>query len=160
MKINKLKSITISVCCLISALWSETQGMDMDELRSRFVTPQPGGRVMQRDVRLIAHVEIIDSVNINKRGQKFPWMFTGPLPYNYASQLTQPILTALRDCPENIRDILGQDHCSLSFTFDIAGSMHGPVIGQSGILVNDQNGLPGRCITIIDKNDLLTEIFW
>lgn len=139
---------------------SQSSAMDEEDLRSRFLSSQPGGKVMQHDIRLTAHVEIINSTDEQKKGQRFSWMFNGPLPYDYASALTQPILTALPDCPENIRAILEKDHCILAFNFDIGGTIHGPVLGQSGFPVNDSTGKKGRCVTITDKNELPTDIFW
>lgn len=139
---------------------SQSSAMDEEDLRSRFLSSNPNGKVMQRDMRLLANVEIIDSTNNEKKGQKFSWMFRGPLPYDYDSVLTQPTLTALQDCPENIRDILATNRCNIAFKFDIGGTMNGPVIGQSGIPIKDKNGIPGRGVTIIDKNGLPTDILW
>jgi len=139
---------------------SQSSAMDEEDLRSRFLSSNPNGKVMQRDMRLLAHVEIINSTDNHKIGQKFSWMFKGPLPYDYDSVLTQPTLTALQDCPEDIRDILAKNRCDIAFKFDIGGTTNGPVKGQSGILINDKNDIPGRGVTIIDKNGLLTDILW
>lgn len=139
---------------------SQSPAMDEEDLRSRFLSSNPNGKVMQHDTRLLANVEIIDSTDNQKKGQKFSWTFRGPLPYDYDSVLTQPTLTALQDCPENIRDILAKDRCKIAFKFDIGGTMNGPVIGQSGIPVKDKNDIPSRGVTIIDKNGLPTDILW
>lgn len=94
---NKFLKIFIVVLGCFSC-----QAMDMDELRSRFLAKQPGGQVMQRDLRLTATVEILDSSDASKKSTKWTWVFQGPLPRNYASDdvLTEPILTALPYCPD------------------------------------------------------------
>lgn len=139
---------------------SQSSAMEEEEIRSRFLSAQPGGKIMQRDARLTAHVEITNSDDKHKIGVKNSWMFRGPLPNDYEYILTEPALTAFRDCPEEIRSKLEEHHCILAFKFDIGGTIHGPVIGQSGFLVNDTTGKPGRCVTIKDKNELPTDIFW
>lgn len=139
---------------------SQSSAMEEDELKSRFLSSQPGGKVMQRDLRLIAQVEITNSDNGEKIRSKHRWMFRGPLPYDYERVLTEPTLTALRDCPEEIRFGLAENRCYLSFNFDIAGTMYGPVIARSGFEARDSAGELGRCVTILDKNGLLSDIFW
>ena len=138
------------------------QANAMDDLRSRLLSTQPGGKVMQRDARLIASVEVTESTDASEKEMKLSWMFNGPLPYDYAKDyvLTEPTITALRCCPEEIRSKLGEKHRNLAFNFDIGGNIYGPVIGQAGILVDDPAGIPGRCVTIVDKNGFLTDIFW
>lgn len=156
------KFITRTLCGLSVLMFAETtlQAMDLEDLRSRYLTTNPGGRVMQRDNRLKATVEIINSDDISEINTTKSWLFTGPLPYDYQVVLTEPILTAFRSCPMELREKLAERQRRLSFTFDIGGNVTDPVIGQAGYLVNDKNGIPGRCVTIIDKNDILTDIFW
>lgn len=115
---------------------------------------------MQRDLRLRAQVEITNSDDKNKIGSKHRWMFRGPLPYDYEHVLTEPTLTALRDCPEEIRSGLAENRCYLAFNFDIAGTIYGPVIARSGFEARDLAGELGRCVTILDKNGLSSDIFW
>lgn len=143
-------------------MFAETtlQAMDIEDLRSRYLATNPEGRVMQRDNRLIATVEIINSDDKNEINTKESWVFTGPLPYDYQFMLTEPILTAFRSCPIALREKFAQRPRHLSFTFDIGGNVTDPVIGQAGYLVNDKNGIPGRCVTITDKNGIPTDIFW
>lgn len=139
---------------------SQSSAMEEDELKSRFLSSQPSGKVMQRDLRLIAQVEITNSDDMAKKGFKHRWMFRGPLPYDYEHVLTEPILTALRDCPEEIRSGLEERRCYLAFNFDIAGTICGPVFARSGFETRDSDGELGRCVTVLDKNGLNTNIFW
>ena len=141
--------------------WIEMARIDSMKLESNDFTLQfwvSGGEVDINEAPAL--FSIIDSTDNQKKGQKFSWTFRGPLPYDYDSVLTQPTLTALQDCPENIRDILAKDRCKIAFKFDIGGTMNGPVIGQSGIPVKDKNDIPSRGVTIIDKNGLPTDILW
>lgn len=155
-------------CFLIGSYFLSSQpsySMDLEELRSRYLTNQPGGKVEQRDIRLIARVEIIESSDQLIKNKKFPWIFGEELPAQYdheKSELVRLALKALRYCPEDIRIILEGSFCHLAFNFDIGGTISGPMEGFSGFPVNDQNNNPGRCVTIIDNtnNNFLTNIFW
>lgn len=138
----------------------QINAMDMDDLRSRFLSTQPGGKVMQRDMRFTAQVEITNSEDSSEKSMKWSWPVSGPLPSGYDNMLTEPILTALRSCPLEIRSKLEERKRHVAFKIDIGGTVHGPVNGQVGFPMNDSTGSPCRGVTIIDKNDLPTDIFW
>jgi hypothetical protein len=133
----------------------------MDDWKSRFNQTQPSGKVMQRDLRLSAEFEIIDLPNSVSRPDKtkFQWFFT-QIPNHYNELLSEPALSAMRDCPEEFRSLLGKTQCKVALKINIGGENLQPVIGYAGFLVNDRHGVPSRCISIIDKNDLQTNIFW
>ncbi len=161
MKKNKINfGMLVLFALLGNSVINRANAMVEEELRARYLSLQPGGKIIQRDARLTAHAEITNSDDEHKIGSKSSWMFRGPLPSDYENMLTEPTLTALQDCPQEIRSKLAENHCKIAFTFDIGGTIHGPVIGQSGYPVNDPSGKPGRCVTIIDKNNLPTDIFW
>ena len=92
---------------------------------------------------------------------KWSWFFSWSLLHDYDFQLTQPILTALPFCPETVRTYLNDGfQRKVAFTFDIGGTMYGPIMGWSDHDVYDQFSVVGRGITICDKNELYTDILW
>ncbi len=130
------------------------QASAMEDLGSRFLMDQPNGKVMQRNLRLIAEIEVNRSVDASEmQGQplKWSWMFQRSFP--------EDILSALIYCPQEVRSKLEEKHRYLSFKLDIGGTIIGPLSGEAGVVRKDQNDIPGRCIAIF-IGDTMHKIFW
>jgi hypothetical protein len=94
MKINKLKAISIAVCCLISSLWSEAQSMDNqpDILESSLVHRNAHMQLSSQNEMDALEFESTPPRPINVVGSQSSW----------ASYLISPVKTTLQMANEFI----------------------------------------------------------